>query len=70
MAEPSKKSPAIEKYLEKISGRTTAIKADKCIDPPIGCGEGAVKFRDDLSRREYTISGLCQRCQDRIFGGP
>ena len=25
-------------------------------------------FRDDLSRREYKISGLCQSCQDDIFG--
>jgi len=24
-------------------------------------------FRDELSLREYTISGLCQKCQDRIF---
>lgn len=25
-------------------------------------------FRDDLSRREYYISGLCQKCQDETFG--
>jgi len=25
-------------------------------------------FRDDLSRKEYEISGLCQKCQDNIFG--
>jgi hypothetical protein len=25
-------------------------------------------FRDDISRREYKISGLCQSCQDNIFG--
>lgn len=24
-------------------------------------------FRDDLSRKEYTISGLCQKCQDEVF---
>jgi hypothetical protein len=24
-------------------------------------------FRDDLSRKEYKISGLCQRCQDETF---
>lgn len=24
-------------------------------------------FRDDLSRREFKISGLCQECQDDIF---
>ena len=25
-------------------------------------------FRDNLSRKEYSISGLCQKCQDEIFG--
>lgn len=25
-------------------------------------------FTDDLSAREYTISGLCQKCQDETFG--
>ena len=26
------------------------------------------EFRDDLSRKEYGISGLCQKCQDDVFG--
>ena len=26
------------------------------------------EFRDDLSKREFKISGLCQQCQDEIFG--
>lgn len=26
------------------------------------------EFRDSLSRREYAISGLCQDCQDKMFG--
>jgi hypothetical protein len=25
-------------------------------------------FRDDISRKEYGISGLCQKCQDDTFG--
>ena len=25
-------------------------------------------FRDELSRKEYHISGLCQECQDQVFG--
>ena len=33
-------------------------------------GDGnAVAFDDELSRREYGISGLCQKCQDGVFGG-
>lgn len=26
-------------------------------------------FRDALSRKEYGISGICQSCQDEVFGG-
>lgn len=25
------------------------------------------EFRDDLSLKEYGISGLCQKCQDEVF---
>jgi hypothetical protein len=31
-------------------------------------GNTHTSFRDDLSRKEYQISGMCQRCQDDIFG--
>lgn len=24
-------------------------------------------FKDDISRQEYLISGLCQQCQDQFF---
>jgi hypothetical protein len=32
------------------------------------CRQPIGKFRDKLSRREYEISGLCQKCQDGVFG--
>lgn len=25
-------------------------------------------FKDALSRKEYSISGICQLCQNKIFG--
>ena len=25
-------------------------------------------FKDELSKREFKISGLCQSCQDSVFG--
>lgn len=25
-------------------------------------------FRNTISKREYEISGLCQKCQDKVFG--
>jgi hypothetical protein len=33
------------------------------------CGSGATKpsdFRDTLSRKEYTITRMCQGCQDAL----
>lgn len=36
--------------------------------PSCGCKEAAATIRDPLSRKEYHISGLCQNCQDDVFG--
>ena len=30
--------------------------------------EGFYMFRDELSAKEYYISGMCQHCQDKVFG--
>jgi len=68
MAKPSKKSPGIESFLDSLApnpkGRRGSIEADECV----WCKGKAEDFRDGLSRKEYTISGLCQECQDKTFG--
>ena len=66
---PTNKSPEITDFLEQFAGRTTAIHNNMCIKPPIGCGKPITGFKDALSEKEYTISGLCQACQDSVFGG-
>lgn len=36
-----------------------------------GCGKSInlqTEFTDELSVKEYAISGMCQNCQDGIFG--
>jgi hypothetical protein len=42
-----------------------------CGKPPtetgLNYGPLAFLFRDELSAREYRISGLCQTCQDETF---
>lgn len=50
------------------NGRETAITTGYCIRPPIGCGRpiGEIPFTDELSRREYAITGMCQDCQDEF----
>lgn len=31
------------------------------------CNEPITDFRDELSEREFRISGMCQKCQDEVF---
>ena len=64
------KSPQIEKLLDDLSlatfgrSRSLAIAGQGCVD----CGGPAIEFRNEVSRKEYNISGLCQKCQDELFG--
>jgi len=32
------------------------------------CGEDILGFRDELGKKEFTISKMCQKCQDSVFG--
>jgi len=32
------------------------------------CKQPVGEFKNPLSRREYEISGMCQKCQDKVFG--
>ena len=34
------------------------------------CKSGITDFTDALSYKEFLISGLCQSCQDLVFGEP
>ena len=67
MAIPTPKGQAIEDILTKITGRSRigSIQSNKCSF----CGGDALQFNDELSRKEYTISGFCQKCQDGAFNG-
>ena len=71
MSEPAKKSQGIENVLSGFLGgasRSEVIKANRCVPKPIGCGGEANEFKDALSKREHSISGFCQECQDKVFG--
>ena len=59
----------LQENLDRLSSevygrnRTDAIRAGICVK----CGRSKVQFRNGASEREYSISGLCQSCQDSIF---
>ena len=44
-------------------GRKVAMDNQMCVI----CGGDVNHFDDELSRREYGISGMCQSCQDGVF---
>ena len=50
----------------KVFGRSRklSLAGNACVK----CGEFNLEFRDEISRKEYGISALCQCCQDGIFG--
>ena len=63
------KHPAIKVMVDQSStalfGRPTsgALALGICVS----CGEEASSFHSVISKAEYQISGLCERCQDEIF---
>ena len=63
---PTEKSSIVESAISSILGkdRRSYILAGKCIITD----EDAGPFRDELSEKEYQISGLGQKAQDEIWG--
>ncbi len=63
---PTEKSSAVESTISGILGkdRRSYILAGKCIIS----GEDAGPFRDELSEKEYQISGMGQKAQDEMWG--
>ena len=63
------KTAAMENVLDDMAkelfgrGRKVAMDNQMCVI----CGGDANHFDDELSRREYGISGMCQSCQDGVF---
>lgn len=69
---PSQKTVEMETQLDRMSkhifGRSR-VDEGHCVT----CGSDKVKhgdFRDELSRREFRISHMCQFCQDKTFCPP
>ena len=65
MPEPEYKNPQVDATIIAATGinRKQAVRRQQC---PF-CKKEAKVFRDERSRREQTISGLCQACQDEYL---
>ena len=58
----------MNKKIMKAMGfsREVALK-EHGLCPFCRCSVDTDAFRDELSAKEFTISGLCQECQDKTF---
>ena len=64
------KSPAMQAALNALTRnmfgreRSASIRGNECVI----CGAKVAAFRNPLSEKEFSISGMCQDCQDSVFG--
>jgi len=63
------KSPEMTAALDNISAAWFGRSRTECIAQGICviCGGEAKSFDDLIARKEFGISGMCQRCQDESF---
>lgn len=63
------RTPEIKSVLDKVTTQAFGRTVDDSIEKRICtfCGGTADTFRDYLSEKEYSISGMCQTCQDEMF---
>lgn len=70
MTDPTYKAPMIRHMLEVQSITAFGRSAVKSIEQDIcvRCGKPAKEFKDEVSKKEYAITGMCQECQDLAWG--
>jgi len=64
---PEPRTLSLKKALNNMMGLNIeeSIKNDICIV----CKNKATEFKDEVSKNEFAISGLCQQCQDNFWNG-
>tara|TARA_R110001583_G_scaffold57665_2_gene172447 strand:- start:2124 stop:2351 length:228 start_codon:yes stop_codon:yes gene_type:complete len=66
------KSQKMENELDKIAfvlfgtSRVESARNKTCVS----CKKPATEFKNEISKKEYTLSMLCQVCQDQVFTLP
>jgi len=59
----------LDNFAKKSFGRSQTKAKEKKVCVFCGKEIKMEDFRDQLSIKEYGISGLCMKCQDDTFGG-
>jgi len=68
MSEPIYDNPQKKDLLRQLGFGKEITRAEARLCPFCSMPVNMEDFRDELSRRESAISGLCQKCQDDVFG--
>jgi len=66
LEEKKLKQPDLNKPVFKIDMFKPVIAEIKKGNCPT-CGNAVGDFKDELSKKEFSISGMCQACQDSFF---
>jgi len=64
-----KRSPELQAFMDEFTKKTFGKSLTECEEKGIctTCHEFVGGFSNDLGEREYRISGMCQKCQDKTF---
>jgi hypothetical protein len=55
--------------LRKVGMEKEVCRVKRGLCPTCGIEIDENSFKDELSLREFRISGMCQKCQDSVFDG-
>ena len=56
----------LEQYVRQVGASAGFTNPD--VSVCVSCNHPNLNFRDQLSKDEYELSHLCQKCQDDVFG--
>jgi hypothetical protein len=60
---------AFKRPFTKLAAAVTGLSLKDGHCPTCTRPVDPTEFRDQISRREYAITGMCQSCQDGTFAG-
>jgi hypothetical protein len=60
------RTPEMQKFVDSLAKELFGHDGNP--EHCVTCGGDAKEFRNKASEREHAISGMCQKCQDAIFG--
>ena len=64
MKYPDPRSRPFTQFAARVVGGHNALNAGRCPT----CQDEITEFRNEISKKEFSISGMCQKCQDSVFG--